>query len=189
MKRMTPDSFAHRLEEHRPAIARYLRRILRRADEADDLVQETFVRAVRRLDTLEDDGAFRGWLFQIATNLALDRLRQRNRQLAREAGEQPEEGTLRDTAAASAQLVMEQTEMSACVRRHLAHLSDAHRAMLLLCDVEQLPAREIAELLGLPLTTVKMRIHRARRNLRTALAGACTFEQDGRGVLVCGPRD
>ncbi len=70
----------------------------------------------------------------------------------------------------------------------MANLSDAHKAVLLLHDADGLTAVEIAALLELPLSTVKMRLHRARRQLQTALDEACKFEQDERGVFVCEPK-
>jgi len=78
--------------------------------------------------------------------------------------------------------------MSACVQQYVAKLSDAYKAVLLLCDADGLSANETAELLQLPLTTVKMRLHRARRKLQAALKAACEFERDDRGVFICEPK-
>ena len=78
--------------------------------------------------------------------------------------------------------------MSACVQQYVAKLSDAYKAILLLHDAEGLTAKEIAHLLQLPITTVKMRLHRARRQLQTALIDACAFGRDERNVFVCGPK-
>lgn len=69
-----------------------------------------------------------------------------------------------------------------------AQHSDDYRAALLLHDVDGASAVEIVQLLGLPLTTVMMRIHRARRNLQDMLHKACGLSQDDRGVLVCEPK-
>ncbi len=78
--------------------------------------------------------------------------------------------------------------MSECVQRHVASLSDSYKAVLLFHDVDGLTADEIEQLLKLPLTTVKMRLHRARRQLQVALHNACAFGGDKRGVFVCEPR-
>ena len=77
--------------------------------------------------------------------------------------------------------------MSACSGT-LPNLSDAYKAVLLFHDVDGLTADEISRLLQLPLTTVKMRLHRARRQLQAALNNACAFERDERGVFVCEPK-
>jgi RNA polymerase sigma-70 factor (ECF subfamily) len=78
--------------------------------------------------------------------------------------------------------------MSECVQRYVADLSDAYKAVLLFHDVNGLTADEIAHLLQLPLTTVKMRLHRARRQLEAALNNACAFGRDERDVFICEPK-
>ena len=83
---------------------------------------------------------------------------------------------------------MEQSEMSACVQKYMAGLPDSYRAVILLHDAEGLTNPEIAEMLGISLATVKIRIHRAREKLRVALGQACSFSADERGVVVCEPK-
>ncbi len=83
---------------------------------------------------------------------------------------------------------LEQDEMSSCVQSYLAELSDTYRAVILLHDVEGMTNPEIARMLGISLPTVKIRIHRAREKLRDALANACSFSSDERGVLLCEPK-
>ena len=78
--------------------------------------------------------------------------------------------------------------MSACVQRYLDDLSDSYRAVILLHDLHSLSAKQIAELLGVRVGTVKIRLHRARRRLEKALEAACAFSHDERGVLVCQPK-
>ena len=82
---------------------------------------------------------------------------------------------------------LEQDEMSSCVQSYLAELPDMYRAVILLHDMEGLTNPEIARMLRISLPTVKIRIHRAREKLREALANACSFSSDERGVLVCEP--
>jgi DNA-directed RNA polymerase specialized sigma24 family protein len=78
--------------------------------------------------------------------------------------------------------------MSTCVQQYVARLSDPYRAVLLMHDADGLRAAEIAKLLDLPLTTVKMRLHRARRQLQAMLNDACAFDHDDRGVFICEPK-
>jgi RNA polymerase sigma-70 factor (ECF subfamily) len=84
--------------------------------------------------------------------------------------------------------IVQQQEMSACVQRYVECLSDSARTVLLLHDANGLTAPEIANLLDLPLTTVKIRLHRARHLLQRELEKACTFRPDDRGVFVCEPK-
>ena len=84
--------------------------------------------------------------------------------------------------------VMEQREMSDCVRGYLEGLPDAYRTVILLHDVQGLTNPEIAELLGVSLDAVKIRLHRARAKLRSALDQGCRLSHDERGVRICEPR-
>lgn len=175
-------------ERHRFAISRFIRKMILDTAEADDLTQETFIRAFRQRATLRDADALLSWLYQIATHVTLDRIRQRNRLRSRQDEQSPEDVHIEDHRAPSALTLVQQNEMSGCVQQYLVRVSDVYRVVLLLHDVEGLTAPEIAQLLGLPLTTVKMRLHRARRTVRSILQEACAFGQDERGVLVCDPK-
>ncbi len=114
-------------------------------------------------------------------------MRQRAKAAKRQVDEPVDDLPLADSRP-STLIVIQQEEMSACVQRQVARLSDAYKAVLLLCDADGLSARETAELLQLPLTTVKMRLHRARQQMQAALKEACDFERDERGVFVCEPK-
>ena len=175
-------------EQYRPVIARYIRNMVRDSADAEDLTQETFIRAFRQRATLRDETALLSWLYQIATHVALDRLRQRIRIQSRQDEQRPEELCVEDKSTLSALSVIQQSEMSECVQAYITRLSDGYKTVLLLHDVDGLTASEIADLLGLPLTTVKMRLHRARRRLQAMLQEACALGQDERGVLVCDPK-
>jgi RNA polymerase sigma-70 factor (ECF subfamily) len=85
--------------------------------------------------------------------------------------------------------VIEQAEMSACVRKYIEELPTKYRQAILLHDLEGLSNPDIAEMLGASLDSVKIRIHRARRKLQIALAKHCDLSLDEQGVLVCEPAD
>lgn len=175
-------------EAHRAALIRYIRYLIRDAAEAQDLAQEVFLRAHSHRETLRDVQAMESWLFQIATHASIDRMQQRARAVEREASQPVEDLPIADRNQPSALTVVQQAEMSACVQRYVAKLSDAYKAVLLLHDADGLTDAEIAELLKLPLTTIKMRLHRARRQLQAALNEACAIGGDERGVLICEPK-
>lgn len=186
-----PDSSAiptDDFERHRAAVTRYIRYLVRNAADAEDLAQEVFLRAHSNRETLRDAQAMESWLFQIATHASIDRMRQRARAAERAPSQPVEDLTISDRNQPSALTVVQQSEMSACVQKYVAKLSDAHKAVLLMHDTDGLTAVEIAELLKLPVTTVKMRLHRARRQLQATLNDACSFESDERGVLICEPK-
>lgn len=159
--------------------------MVRDTSEAEDLTQETFLRAFQQRDTLRESGAVVAWLYRIATHVALDRLRQQSRRAPRESGGDVEEIEVADTEAPSLQLLLEQSEMSDCVQQYLTNLPDDSRAVILLHDMHGLTGAEIAQTLGLPLATVKMRLHRARARLQASLQAGCTFSYDERAVFAC----
>lgn len=190
-----PDEIPERLASHREAIYRYILGIVRERAAAEDLTQETLLRAHSNLATLQDSSKLTTWLYRIATNICRDRFREaayRNQPESLDAHEE-ERGESVQAASAGEKAprldkVMEQKEMSACVQDYLAGLSDTYRAVILLHDAEGLTNPEIAEMLGVSLATVKIRLHRAREKLRAALAQACSFSTDERGVVVCEPK-
>ena len=174
------------LAELYPRIFRYVVSLVRDAAEAEDLTQETFLRAYRRHDSLRAPEATVSWLYSIATHVCLDRLRERARHAPGEAWLDPETVSPPDPAPAAG-LRLEQDDMSACVQGYVGELSDSYRAVLLLHDVHGLTCPQIAALLGDSPGSVKIRLHRARRRLQRALQSACDFSHDERGTLVCEP--
>jgi len=176
------------LGEHYPRIYRYVLSLVRDRAEAEDLTQETFLRAHRQHESLRDPVAAVPWLYSIATRVCLDRLRQRARRAQRESPLDPETQSPPDPAP-TAQLRVEQDEMSICVQSYVAELSDSYRAVVLLHDVHGLTCPQIAKLLGDSPGAVKVRLHRARKRLQSALESGCEFSYDERGTFVCQPRD
>ena len=175
-------------EEYYDRIYRYVLGMVHDPTEAEDLTQETFLRAYQQRDSLREAGALVAWLYRIATHVSLDRLRQRTRRAPRESDSDVDEIDLPDPDAPSLQQSLEQSEMSECVQQYLANLPDAYRAVILLHDLHGLTGSEIAKTLDLPLATVKIRLHRARRRLQATLQAGCAFSYDERGVFVCEPK-
>jgi RNA polymerase sigma-70 factor (ECF subfamily) len=183
------------LAVHHKAIYRYVLSIVGSPDEAEDLTQETFLRAHDKRSSLEDPAKLLPWLYRIATNACYDRFRQgsfRKRPQSLDERTDGEAESARfepaDKNAPRLDKLMEQDEMSTCVQKYLMDLPDTYRAVMILHDVEGLTNPEIAELLSISLATAKVRLHRAREKLRAALNDACCFSADERGVVVCEPK-
>jgi RNA polymerase sigma-70 factor, ECF subfamily len=172
-------------EAYRDRIRRYILRMIKNPAEAEDLTQETFLRAYRRHESLRDPQAVRGWLYRIATHVCLDRLRQRKPHVSIDS----EEGANRIESAAStspsAVEITERKETSACVQGCLDFLPDKYRVVILLHEAHSLTAKEIAELLGLTVTTVKIRLHRAHGKLQRIMQLGCAISNDSQGVPSC----
>lgn len=166
-------------EAFEPLVERYRRKtyrlaygVLRDPEEALDVVQEAFVKAFRALPKFKGDAAFYTWLFRITMNLALDRKRQRATRARVLGGESvtPEEV---ERTAASADPRPDEEALSvqrrARIARALESLSESHRSIIILSDIEGLSYREIAEVCEIPMGTVMSRLHNARKRLREAL--------------------
>ena len=179
------ENVSGRFEGDYDRIFRYIVSIVRNTAEAEDLTQETFLRAYQRCDSLRNKGAQTAWLYRIATHICLDRLRQYARRSPKESNTDLDEIDVTEPDTLSLQQTLERDEMSECVQHYLNRLSDSYRAVILLHDMHELTALEIAELLGESLATIKIRLHRARRKLSIALKAGCAFSHDERDVLVC----
>jgi len=171
--------------QYQDRICRYVLSLVHDPDEAEDLTQETFLRAYRNYASLQNTAALTSWLYRIATHVCFDRLRQHARRKPLESEVDFDNVDVAEQEMPSLMQLVEQREMSACVQRYLDNLSDTYRAVILLHDLHSLSAPEIAETIGVLVATVKIRLHRARLKLRAALEAGCEFSHDERGVLAC----
>lgn len=145
-------------------------------DDADELLQETFLRVVRTIGQYEHGGRFEAWLFRIAANLARDRGRRRKRRAASVPldSETSDESENADDRALAydhpPDLSVLRAEAGERLAAAMERLSDAEREILLLRHYSDLPFREIAELLNIPLGTALARAHRALLRLRAEIS-------------------
>jgi RNA polymerase sigma-70 factor (ECF subfamily) len=174
---------------HYQRISRYIMSMVRDMAEAEDLTQETFLRAYRSHDSLREEGAQTAWLYRIATNVCLDRLRQYARRGPMESEDDLDQMEVAEANTPSLLKLIEQDEMSECVQGYINQLPDNYRAVILLHDMHEVTSPEIAQLLDVSLFNVKIRLHRARVKLRGALQAGCDFSYDERNVLTCDPSD
>ncbi|MGH7727807.1 MAG: RNA polymerase sigma factor [Vulcanimicrobiaceae bacterium] len=157
-------AFETLVEEYRLPLLRLAYRLVHDPDEANDIVQDVFLRAFRKIDDFRADRPFDRWLYAIARNAAFDSLRRRRRATAFAQREDalpgsapgPEELAVRDDEAMH-------------IHDALGALPERYREALELYYVHDLRYREIAETLGIPLGTVKTFISRAKRKLRDDL--------------------
>ena len=153
------DALAHLDALHNLAV--YL---TRHGSEAEDLVQETYVRAMRFSHRFEPGTHLRAWLFQILRNTFLTFYRQREREVVLADEGLPEGGTpmFQDAPAPDA----EQASAHMDLERALAQLPEEFRTPLLLAEVEGLALEDVARIMDCPVGTVKSRIFRAKERLR-----------------------
>lgn len=139
-------------------------RILEHREDAEDVVQESFLRALERFGSLEPGRPFAPWMYRIVVNGALNYRRARS---VRRTEEIPEDARADGTAPDGA---AEQAELRRRLREATAALPERQRTIVQLADLEGFTSAEVAEILGLSDGTVRWHLHQARRTLRQALA-------------------
>ncbi|MGH7647410.1 MAG: RNA polymerase sigma factor, partial [Gemmatimonadaceae bacterium] len=153
-------------------------RMVRDRELAEDLAQDTFIKVLNHIDRYRPEFKFSSWLFKIANNVAIDHLRKRHIETISIEGS-PHAVTTDAIEATRIELSdhgesaldeMEAKELGSAIEQAIAHLRPEYRSCILLRHVEGRSYEEIAATLDLPLGTVKTYIHRARHELRDALA-------------------
>jgi RNA polymerase sigma-70 factor (ECF subfamily) len=157
---------------------------------ADDLIQETFLKIEKNLRSLKDSSKLSSWIFRIAYNLCQDHFRQlklsrKEERIDEEGMEEFKEALIQKEL--DIQKELEQRQMGECVQNQINLLPESLRTVLVLFDIMEFNHQEIADILGITVKNVKVRLHRARKRLKTILEEKCTFERDERNVLVCIP--
>jgi RNA polymerase sigma-70 factor (ECF subfamily) len=177
--------------EYYPKIVGYLRRLVGEA-EAEDVAQETFVKANKALDGFRGDSSLSTWLYRIATNAAMDHLRKpASRRAPPIPGGLPDDDSSVGDAIAPGDsapvldTLLIRKDMNECIRGIVDSLPENYRTVLVLSDLEGMTNAEIAEVVGISLDTVKIRLHRARTRLREELKAKCNLYHDERNELAC----
>ena len=172
-------------DEFRPKIQRYLSHLVGESD-AEDLTQEVFIKISRALPTFRGESQLSTWIYRIATNTALDRLRAPSFKRSVEHGlldvsdsdeleVEAEAATMGEEVSSLEQQICRE-ERYECYRGYIENLPANYRTVVALSELEELAAGEIAEILGLSLDTVKIRLHRGRARLLQELQAHCKAE-------------
>jgi RNA polymerase sigma-70 factor, ECF subfamily len=164
------DAFEVLVQRHGTRVYNLCFRILGDPEEAADASQDTFLAALRKLNTFRGDSAFTTWLHRVAVNACYDSLRRKRRrpllQIVRDEDDDRPEPSLPSPDHA------DQVVFSVDVGRALMEVPEEFRVVLVLADVQDLPYDEIARVLEIPVGTVKSRVFRGRAALGRALGTA-----------------
>ena len=167
------NAFGEIVELYKDKVFQICFRMLGNRHEAEDLAQEAFVRAYINIHSFNIQMKFSNWLFRIATNLCIDRLRKKKPDYHLDAEIAGTEGLNMYSQIAADMMMpeeeLESLELQEYIQRALIKLPEKYRSVIVLKYIEELSLKEISEILDLPVGTVKTRIHRGREALRKQL--------------------
>lgn len=176
VKKGDQEAFSELVELYKDKVYQVAYRMLGNVHEAQDIAQETFIRAFVNLDSFDIDRKFSTWIFRIATNLSIDRLRKKKPNFHLE-----DKVTGTEDLNYYSQIPVDeklpeeevvQFEMQEWIQKEIMMLPPKYRSAIILRYMEDLSLKEIGEILNLPIGTVKTRIHRGREALRKRLSKA-----------------
>ncbi|HSB69244.1 MAG TPA: sigma-70 family RNA polymerase sigma factor [Candidatus Methylomirabilis sp.] len=178
--------------EYRPRIHRHVARMVGEHD-AEDLTQTVFLKVSQALKDFRGESTLSTWIYRIATNTAADWVRSSSARRAIQwvpldvpvDGDGAEHATGERGGLPPADQALVRREMNRCIRQVIDRLPENYRAVIALSEVDGLKNAEIAEILGVSLDTVKIRLHRARGMLRKAMETRCDLYRDERLGLAC----
>ncbi len=166
-------AFRRLVERYEPKVYRLALKMMREPQDAEDVLQETFINVFRHLDSFRGDAEFSTWIYRIATNASLMKLRSKKPVASLDEPVDAEEETLprelTDWSATPEEMLLSR-ETRAQMELALARLPETLRTVFVLRDVEGLNVEETARVLDISQANVKTRLHRARLALREQLA-------------------
>jgi RNA polymerase sigma-70 factor (ECF subfamily) len=186
-------NFSSVYDEFYTKILHYLKRLVGEF-EAEEITQIVFEKISRNLSSFKGDSKLSTWIYRVATNAALDRLKSTSFKHSfagplaalpiNSPEAEPPVANISSTPDSPDKKVI-RNEMSECVREFVDMLPSDYRTIIILNEFEGLTNREIAEVLEISIDSAKIRLHRARKRLKESLAAGCDFYIDERSVLAC----
>ena len=167
-------------EKYYEKLRRFILSVVKDNWVADDLVQETFVRAGEKYSDLRDSSRLSAWIFKIAWNLCNDHFNRASYKKTDEFHDHISKVRILEH--------IEHKQMEECIHDKMERLPDKYKLPLMLFDLEGFTHAEIADILGVSVENAKVRLHRGRKELKKILASECEFERDNRNVFVCIPK-
>jgi RNA polymerase sigma-70 factor (ECF subfamily) len=185
--------FSDIYDEYHNKLLCYLQRMVGKND-AEDVVQDVFLKINKALQNFKGESSLSTWVYRIATNAALDRLhsrpsRESKQNISLSIIEDEFEAENKDVCMQEKELSAERevirTEMNECIREFVDKLPENYRTVIILSELKDLKNLEIAEILGISLDAVKIRLHRARLKLKEEFETGCSFYHNEDGELAC----
>lgn len=188
---MSPNrEFTEIYDEYYPKVLRYVGRMTGLND-AEDIAQEVFDKVHKGIKGFQGESGLTTWIYRIATNAVIDRTRsaafkQSTASVSMDSSDDREaRPDMEDQSAPAIDQVVIQKEMQDCINEHIDKLPSDYRIVIVLSELEGMSNKEIAEILGISLSNVKIRLHRARTRLKAILDDACVFYYTEQNTLAC----
>lgn len=184
------DEFETIFDEYHPKIMRYLTRMVG-PDDAEDVAQEVFDKVNRGLQGFQGKSRLSTWIYRIATNAAIDRSRsaackyEKERKVFEDETIEASSSVMASPTPPISDQLLIHKEMSDCINEFIDALPADFKTVLVLSELEGLANKEIADILGISLDNVKIRLHRARARLKKALESGCDFYYNEKNTLAC----
>jgi len=172
-------AFAELVDLYKDKIFHLGYRMLSNRHEAEDIVQETFLRVYKNFNRYDEKQKFSTWIYRIATNLCIDRLRKRKPNYYLDAGMNDQEGVdgyaliPGDERTPESEYLLSETQ--ATIHQAIEGLPAKYKSVIVLRYLQDLSLQEIGDVLDMPVTTVKTRVHRGREFLRKKLENKAVF--------------
>lgn len=167
-------AFANLVELYQEKLYQLAYRMLYNRQEAEDVVQETFLRVFKSLANYDESMKFSTWIYRIATNLCIDQLRKKRGNISLDAEVHDEDGIDGYAQLQSAEPLPEEelimSEMQRSIQQAIQEMPVSYRSVTILKYLHDLSLQEISEILELPVSTIKTRLHRGREHLRGVLS-------------------
>ncbi len=162
------DAFDDLYKHYKHKIFNYFYRMTGNRENAEDLTQETFLKAYQGIDRFEGRSSISTWLFRIAVNTYLNAVAK-----TKQAPEECTVETIKDPSSLTKE--MELRELQWCMQKFLSDLPDSYRTPIILYELQGLRIKEIAEIMNISPETVKIRLIRGRKKLRAIMCKQCSF--------------
>nr|WP_260504299.1 RNA polymerase sigma factor SigW [Paenibacillus illinoisensis] len=166
-------AFAEIVELYKDKLFHLAYRMLNNRHEAEDVVQETFLRVFRNMEKYDPNQKFSTWIYRIATNLCIDRLRRKKPSYSLDAELNDQEGSdgysmlPSDDRTPESEALLSETQT--LIREAIDSLPAKYKSVMILRYLQDLSLQEISDVTGMPVTTIKTRVHRGRDFLRKKL--------------------
>ena len=176
--------------EYSPKIRRYLNSHLT-VEDSEDLLQDIFIKIYNSLPNFRGDSSLNTWIYRIATNSVIDRLKSNAHKFNKLQLEiNPTTHQFNNIQFETTfEKQIEKEEMNDCIRQFINQLTDKNKTVFVLSMYENLTNKEISEILNISIDSVKIRLHRAKESLKTTLSKNCNIYFDECSEMCCEPRN